>query len=522
MAAGEEMETESPEIEIVDVEKDARASAENRKEEGNQLYKIKKYPEALAKYSAAIDLCPENPAYYGNRSACHMMLAQYSKALDDAKTAVNLDSNFVKGFVRIAKCCIALGETPSAKQAIDQGLTLEPESKAFDTEIQNYQFLEKQHSEIDTAFEAKDYRKALFHVDQSLNIGVASKRLKIKKAECLAYLGRYAEAQNMANDLLRSDSMNADAMYVRGLCLYYEDFVDKAFTHFQQVLRLAPDHQRAKATYKRAKSLKQKKEEGNAAFKANNWTAAHELYSQALEIDPCNKATNAKLYFNRATVAAKLKKFAESASDCDEALKRDEKYLKAYLRRGRSYMEMEKYDEAIRDFEQINKMERGNREYSQLLSNAKLELKKSKRKDYYKILGVDKSANDEEIKKGYRKRALVHHPDRHAGASEEEKKEHERKFKEVGEAYGVLSDTKKRSRYDNGHDVDDLEGHGHGGMADIDPNQIFQAFFGGAGGGGPHGAGMPHGASFHFGGPGGGGGGGQMPGGGQQQFFQFG
>ena len=55
-------------------------------------------------------------------------------------------------------------------------------------------------------------------------------------------------------------------------------------------------------------------------------------------------------------------------------------------------------------------MERGNQEYRQLLSNAKLELKKSKRKDYYKILGVDRSANDEEIKKAYRKRALVHHP----------------------------------------------------------------------------------------------------------------
>ena len=66
--------------------------------------------------------------------------------------------------------------------------------------------------------------------------------------------------------------------------------------------------------------------------------------------------------------------------------------------------------------------------------------------------------------------------DRHAGASEEEKKEHEKKFKEVGEAYGVLSDTKKRTRYDQGHDVDDLEGHGHGFGADIDPNQIFQVF----------------------------------------------
>jgi len=89
--------------------------------------------------------------------------------------------------VRIAKCCIALGETPSAKQAIDQGLTLEPESKAFETEIQNYQFLEKHHTEIDTAFEAKDYRKALFHVDQRLNvwpIWAAMPRLKIWPMIC--------------------------------------------------------------------------------------------------------------------------------------------------------------------------------------------------------------------------------------------------------------------------------------------------------------------------------------------------
>lgn len=54
--------------------------------------------------------------------------------------------------------------------------------------------------------------------------------------------------------------------------------------------------------------------------------------------------------------------------------------------------------------------DRGNREYHQLLQHAKLELKKSKRKDYYKILGVERGASDEEIKRAYRKRALVHHP----------------------------------------------------------------------------------------------------------------
>ena len=73
-------------------------------------------------------------------------------------------------------------------------------------------------------------------------------------------------------------------------------------------------------------------------------------------------------------------------------------------------MDLEMYEEAVRDYELANKMERGNHEVRQLLQQAKLELKKSKRKDYYKILGVAKDANDDEIKKAYRKRALIHHP----------------------------------------------------------------------------------------------------------------
>ena len=90
----------------------------------------------------------------------------------------------------------------------------------------------------------------MFCLDRALAIATACRQLKISRAECLAFLGRYGESQEVANDLLRSDSINADAIYVRGLCLYYEDNVDKAFTHFQQVLRLAPDHQKAKEVYK--------------------------------------------------------------------------------------------------------------------------------------------------------------------------------------------------------------------------------------------------------------------------------
>lgn len=473
--------------------------ADQKKEEGNQLYLAKNYREALQRYNEAISLCPGCPAFYGNRAACHMMLGQFVQALEDARTSVKLDPSFVKGYVRVAKCCVALGEIHAARQAINTAISMNKDDQmAFDLERTSLDFLEKHDANLRLAFQQQDFRKALYHIEQSLKIASASQKLKLSRAECLAFLGRYHEAQEVANDLLRNDSTNIEAIYIRGLCLYHEDNVDKAFSHFHQVLKLAPDHNKAKEAFKRARLLKTKKDEGNEAFKSGNLDVAFSLYSEALVVDLENKATNAKLFFNRATVAAKLKKWNQAIADCTSAITLDDSYLKAYLRRAKCYMELEKYEDAIRDYERLHRMDRSNFEYRQLLSQAKNELKKSLRKDYYKILGIDRNANEEDIKKAYKKRALEHHPDRHVGASEEEKSEQEKKFKEVGEAYGVLSDAKKRGRYDAGHDLDNLESNHHqhhnfsSSTHNMDAAQMFKAFFG-------QGAGMHHAFHHHFG-----------------------
>ena len=116
------------------------------------------------------------------------------------------------------------------------------------------------------------------------------------------------------------------------------------------------------------------------------------------------------------------------------------------------------------------------------------------KKDYYEVLGVDKSASADEIKKAYRKLAIKYHPDKNPGD-----KEAEEKFKEAAEAYSVLSDADKKARYDQfGHAG--VEGAGpdfSGGFGNL--NDILNDLFGGAFGGGFGG----------FGGFGGGFGGGQ-------------
>ena len=114
----------------------------------------------------------------------------------------------------------------------------------------------------------------------------------------------------------------------------------------------------------------------------------------------------------------------------------------------------------------------------------------SSKRDYYEVLGVSKSASDDEIKKAYRKLAIKYHPDKNPG-----NKEAEEKFKEINEAHDVLSDKQKRARYDQ---------FGHAGVGGSGGNPF-------AGGANPFGQGNPFGGfnyggqtfSFDFGGAGG-------------------
>ncbi len=127
------------------------------------------------------------------------------------------------------------------------------------------------------------------------------------------------------------------------------------------------------------------------------------------------------------------------------------------------------------------------------------------KRDYYETLEVGKQATDDDLKKAYRKLAKQYHPDANPG-----NKEAEAKFKEISEAYAVLSDAQKRAAYDQyGHSAFDPSAGGAGGgfygNVNFDMNDIFESIFGGGGfgdifgsGGGRRRSGPRHGADIYI------------------------
>ena len=139
------------------------------------------------------------------------------------------------------------------------------------------------------------------------------------------------------------------------------------------------------------------------------------------------------------------------------------------------------------------------------------------KRDYYEVLGVDRSASEDDLKKAYRRLAMKYHPDRNPDDADAEEK-----FKEASEAYEILADAEKRQAYDQfGHaGVDPSQGGGpgfgfEGNFSDIF-GDVFGDIFGGGRGGGPRGGRgggrRPSGGPGGPGGPSGGGGAAAAPG----------
>ena len=170
---------------------------------------------------------------------------------------------------------------------------------------------------------------------------------------------------------------------------------------------------------------------------------------------------------------------------CKEALQLNSNSLPALLHQAQQQLDADEFQSAIRTLNYAKERHPTATQIQGLLQKAHYLLKRSTSKDYYKVLGVPRDADERTIKKAYRNLVKIHHPDK-ALSQGVSKEDAENKMASINEAYEVLNDPDKKAQFDSGSDPNDPQsqgnpfhgspfGHGAGGQP------IF--FRNGAGGG---------------------------------------
>jgi tetratricopeptide (TPR) repeat protein len=189
----------------------------------------------------------------------------------------------------------------------------------------------------------------------------------------------------------------------------------------------------------------QEKDRGNQFYKQRKYKEAVECYTKAIQAAPACAA----FYSNRAAAYLMQGSYDLCISDCNICLSKDRNYVKAYARRGKCYVKMERWEDAMKDFTTAVSLENSDEAVAGLDAVWKhrcedYEKTRPKVLDHYKVLELSKGATSQEIKKAYHKLALKWHPDRLHADCEQQKRYSELIFKEISEAHTVLLDPKRK------------------------------------------------------------------------------
>eukprot|EP00455_Lapot_gusevi_P055817 TRINITY_DN912_c0_g1_i11.p1 TRINITY_DN912_c0_g1~~TRINITY_DN912_c0_g1_i11.p1 ORF type:complete len:511 (-),score=165.35 TRINITY_DN912_c0_g1_i11:134-1606(-) len=455
--------------------------------QGDRAFQTGDYARALESYNQLISLEPKSQLNFFKRAAVHLVRKSYDKALLDLDTALTLDPSFIKGYLHRAKVHKLQGDFSLARDDYDKILKLKANHPEATQEIKKLDACIHHIESGDRALKRHSYEEARQLFTQALEVAPDSSVVLLKRAQASIHTGNYADIVQDTGLILKSESSNMQAYLLRGKAYYHLGEIDVALRHFKEALRYDPEHKEIKAEFKKLRLLEKREANGEEGLRSGEYAEARDEFTLALDLVKDHPMFTEKFRLKLCRAQLKLKEYANSIQTCTRVIESNDQNAEAFYLRGEAKMGQEKYEEAVSEYERAHQLDPQASHISQALNHARLELKKSSRKDYYKILGITTSADDREIKKAFKKLALMYHPDKLVGVSEEEKADKEKQFKDIAEAYEVLSDSEKRAKYDRGEDLDG-QGNGFGGGHGHNPFQHFftqdWGDFGGGGGGG--------------------------------------
>ncbi|KAL4220081.1 DnaJ subfamily C member 3 [Mactra antiquata] len=456
-----------------------KEDASKHLELGKQMLAAGNLVEALSHFDVAVEKDPTNYLTFFRRATVYLALGKSKTALPDLDKSIELRPGFVAALTQRGNVYLKMGNLAAATKDFEQIYRADPNNMEALQYLQQIEPLEAEIEQAKVFYKNQDYQGAIILLSKAIDLIPWNAELREIRAECYIAQGDLVKA---VSDIRPTTKLRNDntAGYFKLSNLYYEmGDADESLSQIKECLKLDPDHKECFPFYKKVKKLAKQLKEAQEYSNNEQWEDCVNKAKQIMKTEPKAFPFVHTAKSHICHCLAKDGHGTDAIKECNEVLDMDPDNLNVLCDRAEAHIANENYDDAVHDFQQAMNIDQESRRAREGIERAQKLLKNSKKRDYYKILGVKRNAKKKTIEKAYRKLAVKWHPDKYEG--EEDKKHAEKMFMDIAAAKEVLTDKEMRAKYDAGEDPLDPEqqqgGGGHG-------NPFFHGFnpFGNGGG----------------------------------------
>ncbi|CAH0723033.1 unnamed protein product, partial [Brenthis ino] len=409
--------------------------------------------DALTHYHAAVEGDPHNYLTYFKRGTVYYALGKAKFALQDFTKVLELKADFTAARMHRANVYLKLAQYPEAKEDYLQVAYSEPYNEEAANMYMRVDELAEQLRRAQDYARAGEPRAAAELASRLLEASPWAAPLRQLRADCYIEMNDLFSAVSDIRSVNRLQQDSTDGYYRLAELLYQLGHVSDALKEIRECLKLDPEHKKCFPFYKKLKKIDKLLLTCEEKSEARDYLGCIASAERALaaEQEVTLVVFEARRWLCSCYAKEELHTEALAACGAALALRRDARVL---CDRADALLALDMFDDAIQSYKQALELEEGLQRAQDGLNRAQKLQKQSEQRDYYKILGVKRTASKQEIVKAYRRAAQRWHPDNFHG---DEKKLAEKKFIDVAAAKEVLTDPEKRAQFDAGNDPLDPE-----------------------------------------------------------------
>tara|TARA_R110002003_G_scaffold1679_3_gene23427 strand:+ start:16155 stop:17720 length:1566 start_codon:yes stop_codon:yes gene_type:complete len=428
--------------------------------------------DALTYFDVAIARDPKNYLTFFKRGAAYLSLGRATQAQHDFDKVLELRPGFEGALVQRAKIRARKADWAAARK------DYEAAGKADDIA----QLEEAQGAAIlaQEAADKGDWEACVTHAGTAIMVAGAAYDIRKTRARCRFEKGEVIEGISDLQHLLQINTGDIEPhLQSSAMAFYSLGETEKGLKHIAQCLQSDPDSKACMKLRRREKNLEKDLKKVRTYFEKRQFATASKLLIDRGEEEPgllkevkqdfqdyidqgyIYKNSPQGLYKDLVEMTCEayveMGNLKKGTPYCAEALQLNPESLYGLIHKGQTQLEADDFEDAVRTLEHAKEHHQQHQKIHDLLNKAQTLLKRSKTKDYYKVLGVTRDADEREIKRAYRKLSKLHHPDK-AGAQNMTPEDAQKKMAAINEAYEVLSDPELKERFDRGDDPNSTEG----------------------------------------------------------------